>query len=160
MDHRVTLSVLLAVICAVAPAGSQPLHGRVRPRPKCTDAQPLEQRTELANVIVSGYVGKVMRKPRTLQYNCEVQIVRIFKGEETVHNGISPPMDPQTNQIMVTGFGDPAICDNAAHVGDVKLLLLDRDRNGFLRLNSSLVRITLGNLDMTNAFVKGKFLFC
>ncbi|XP_022100567.1 agrin-like isoform X2 [Acanthaster planci] len=154
MDHRgVTMSVLLAVIAAVLPAASQPLYGRLRAPPKCSEPLPLEQRAEIANVILTGFVDKVMRKPRTLQYECEVQIVRIFKGEETVHNGISPPMDPESNQVMVTGFGDPSICDNAAHVGDVKLLLLKKDHDGHLRLNSSLVRITLGNLDRTNAVV-------
>ncbi|XP_071806055.1 agrin-like isoform X2 [Asterias amurensis] len=144
--------VLLATVflLAVAPAASQPLGGGGG---TCSNEQPLEQREEIANIVLSGFVGKVMRKPRTLQYVCEIQVVRVLKGENALHHEIAPPMDMENNQVMVTGFGDPAICDSRAHVGDVRILLLGTDGGRHLKLNSSLVRITLGNLDRAQAAV-------
>ena len=149
--------VLLATVflLAVAPAASQPLGGGAG---TCSNEQPLEQREEIANIVLSGFVGKVMRKPRTLQYVCEIQVVRVLKGENALHHEIAPPMDMENNQVMVTGFGDPAICDSRAHVGDVRILLLGTDGGRHLKLNSSLVRITLGNLDRAQAAVSGKIL--
>ncbi|XP_071840529.1 agrin-like isoform X4 [Apostichopus japonicus] len=111
----------------------------------------LMNREGRADVILSGLVDKVVREPQKPVYKCEVKVVRVFKGAEALHNGISPVM--QEEKIMVGGFGDPAICSNTVHEGDTKILLLGVDKKGHLFLNSSLLTITYNNLEVVDGIV-------
>lgn len=153
-------SCLFMVLCMVYYHGSNTAHAIRIPRSnyKTCSEKPLELREEMANIVLSGFVDRVMRQPRTLTYECEVQVVRVFKGETTLSNEVAPAMTG--NKVKISGFGDPGICDNLAHQGDTRVMLLNRDPiNGHLKLNSSLIRITLGNLDRAEAAVSGMCMF-
>jgi coxsackievirus/adenovirus receptor len=96
-------------------------------------------------------------------YKGEVEIKRVFKGDDVVNQLASILVDPvRTHKmIMVEGFGDPSICENQVHVADTKIFLLNRNGyNGALKLNSSILPITLSNLAYTEAVVKGQLVFC
>ncbi|XP_077998686.1 agrin-like isoform X2 [Glandiceps talaboti] len=116
--------------------------------------KPMEQREEEANVVLSGYINRVYRKPRTMMYSCEVRVVRVFKGDKML-NGDMIEESPTSSAglLMVEGFGDPKICEPTVREGDTRLLLLERQSGGNLKLNSSVVRITMNNLDRAEAAV-------
>ena len=65
---------------------------------------------------------------------------------------------------MVDGIGDPHICHSTARRYDSRIFLLNKAESaeaaaeGELKLNSSLVRLTLRNLEIADAAVKGEFL--
>lgn len=126
----------------------------------CREAKSLEEREEIANVVVSGTVKKIMVDERDINkglYKSEIEIKRVFKGENIVKqvaNGFDQVR--QHPMVMVDGFGDPRICDSEIRVADTKIFLLNKGYNGELVLNSSILPITRVNLDYTDAVVKGK----
>ena len=147
---------LVVALCMVTYGTNTALAVRVsRSNLQNCSEKPLETREEMANVVLSGYIDKVMRQPRKMTYDCEVEVVRVFKGQTTLENEVSPAMTG--NRIKIGGFGDPMICDNVVHTGDTRVMLLNKDANGNLKLNSSLIRITLGNLDRAEAAVSGSY---
>lgn len=114
----------------------------------------------MANVVVTGTVKKVMLDDRDSNrgmYKSEIEIKRVLKGENVV-NQLANFIDPvrQHKMVMVDGFGDPHICENEVHVADTKIFLLNKGYNGELRLNSSILPITVVNLNYAEAVVKGR----
>lgn len=64
---------------------------------------------------------------------------------------------------MVGGFGDPSICDNQVSTGDTRIFFVNPaprfmwpSHRNELMLNSSLMRITLRNLEEVESCVEGK----
>ncbi|XP_071480614.1 agrin-like, partial [Diadema antillarum] len=114
---------------------------------------PVEIREEMANVVISGFIQGIMRKPRTIMYDCNVEVFRVFKGRNELHSHVEPPMNG--NSLMIGGFGDPTICDNAVTRGETRIFMLNKNNDGHLMLNSSVIRITLNNLVEAEAAVLG-----
>lgn len=90
-----------------------------------------------------------------------VEIKRIIKGADVLlagrrwtFNGLGGPKP----RVLVTGIGDPAICNSHARKYDTRIFLVSRSYNGQLRLNSSLVRISLNNIERAEAAVNGNFI--
>lgn len=64
---------------------------------------------------------------------------------------------------MIGGFGNPQICDNQVATGDTRIFFLNPsplsmgvEHKNELKLNSSLMRITLRNLEDVEHCVQGK----
>lgn len=64
---------------------------------------------------------------------------------------------------MIGGFGNPRICDNQVATGDTRIFFLNLapesmgpEHKNELQLNSSLMRITLRNLEDVEHCVEGK----
>lgn len=149
-------SVLVAVACLLAMAQLPGVTGvQIRRNGKTCQEYPVEKREEIANVVISGYIHRIMRKPRTIMYDCDIEVVRIFKGSEDLYSNVVPPMDGNT--IQIGGFGDPAICDNAVTPGETRIFMMNKNGNGHLMLNSSVIRITLNNLVQAEAAVFGTY---
>jgi len=67
------------------------------------------------------------------------------------------------NKLMIGGFGNPGICDNRVATGDTRIFFLNPaleamgpEHKNELMLNSSLMRITLRNLEDVEHCVEGK----
>ncbi len=121
----------------------------------------LEKREEKANVVFTGTVKHLYKDyDHPDMYKGEVEIKRIFKGNNVI--GQLPGMVPRgrpfyyKKKVMVDGFGDPHICESDVRKYDTRIFMADKLRNGELRLKSSLVRLTLNNLEHADAAVKGK----
>lgn len=66
------------------------------------------------------------------------------------------------NKVMIGGFGDPVICDNRVSTGDTRIFFVNLapesmwpSHKNELMLNSSLMRITLRNLEEVENYVEG-----
>ena len=66
------------------------------------------------------------------------------------------------NKVMIGGFGDPIICDNRVSTGDTRIFFVNLapesmwpSHKNELMLNSSLMRITLRNLEEVENHVEG-----
>ena len=132
-------------------------------RPHCTDVQ-IEEATKMADVVVSGKVVKLMQDEAhsTNQLHLqkgEIEIKRVFKGEEVVDKmaEVIPGRMRPHKMVMVEGFGDPVICHNKVRERDTKIFLLKPNGNGELKLNSSVVTLTLRNLDYVDAVVHSEY---
>uniref|UniRef100_A0A3Q3CAH8 Agrin n=1 Tax=Haplochromis burtoni TaxID=8153 RepID=A0A3Q3CAH8_HAPBU len=112
----------------------------------------LEDREEEANIVLTGTVDEIINKdPVHNNYSCKVRVWRYLKGKSSVNREI---LLDGGNKVMIGGFGNPGICDNQVSVGDTRIFFLNPapdymrpEHRNELMLNSSLMRITLRNLE-------------
>lgn len=90
----------------------------------------------------------------------KVRVWRYLKGKTTVNGEI---LLDGGNKVMIGGFGDPHICDNQVATGDTRIFFVNLapeymwpSHKNELMLNSSLMRITLRNLEEVEHCVEGK----
>lgn len=90
----------------------------------------------------------------------KVRVWRYLKGKSSVNREI---LLDGGNKVMIGGFGNPGICDNQVSVGDTRIFFLNPapdymrpEHRNELMLNSSLMRITLRNLEAVEHCVEGK----
>uniref|UniRef100_A0AAX7SET4 Agrin n=1 Tax=Astatotilapia calliptera TaxID=8154 RepID=A0AAX7SET4_ASTCA len=124
----------------------------------------LEDREEEANIVLTGTVDEIINKdPVHNNYSCKVRVWRYLKGKSSVNREI---LLDGGNKVMIGGFGNPGICDNQVSVGDTRIFFLNPapdymrpEHRNELMLNSSLMRITLRNLEAVEHCVEGKHSF-
>ena len=154
----VTLAVLLASPVMVT-AFRDSLDNSVLKTPvRCTD-KPLETRGELANVILTGTIRSLFEDAdHPGLWKAKVEVKRVMKGNSIVDTlpGAWTNSVWRHKLVTVDGIGDPAICDSAVRKYDTRIFLLNEASNGELRINSSLLRMSLNNIDHADAVIKGK----
>jgi len=84
-----------------------------------------------------------------------VEIKRVIKGSDVLLTGRTLSGVGSRPRVLVAGIGDRAICNSEARKHDTRIFLVSRSSDGQLRLNSSLVRISLDNIERTEAAVNG-----
>uniref|UniRef100_A0A672JG54 Agrin n=1 Tax=Salarias fasciatus TaxID=181472 RepID=A0A672JG54_SALFA len=112
----------------------------------------LEDREEEANIVLTGTVDEIINvDPVHNTYSCKVRVWRYLKGKSNVNREI---LLDGGNKVMIGGFGNPGICDNQVATGDTRIFFLNPataalgpEHKNELMLNSSLMRITLRNLE-------------
>ncbi|ROL46837.1 Agrin [Anabarilius grahami] len=136
---------------------SQRCHG------SCSEKE-LEKREEEANIVLTGTVEEILNMdPVHNTYSCKVRVWRYLKGKTTVNGEV---LLDGGNKVMIGGFGDPDICDNQVATGDTRIFFVNLapeymwpNHKNELMLNSSLMRITLRNLEEVEHCVEGKNTF-
>ncbi|XP_017266760.1 agrin isoform X2 [Kryptolebias marmoratus] len=121
----------------------------------------LEAREEEANVVLTGTVDEIINMdPVHNTYSCKVRVWRYLKGKSNVNREI---LLDGGNKVMIGGFGNPRICDNQVATGDTRIFFLNLapesvgpEHKNELQLNSSLMRITLRNLEDVEHCVEDK----
>ncbi|GFT11739.1 ntA domain-containing protein [Nephila pilipes] len=98
-----------------------------------------------ASMVFTGTVEKLYRS-RSTTYRGVVKVKRVVKGDSSFSD----------NTVIVEGFGDPTICHSDVRERDTRIFLVSLLENGHLRLNSSVVRVTVSNLDKAVEAVRGK----
>ncbi|KAF3696585.1 Agrin Agrin N-terminal 110 kDa subunit [Channa argus] len=125
----------------------------------------LEDREEEANIVLTGTVDEIINvDPVHNTYSCKVRVWRYLKGKSNVNREI---LLDGGNKVMIGGFGNPRICDNQVATGDTRIFFLNPapesmgpEYKNELMLNSSLMRITLRNLEDVEHCVEGKQPVC
>ncbi|KAM8829956.1 agrin isoform 2-T2 [Synchiropus picturatus] len=121
----------------------------------------LEDREEEANIVLTGTVDEIINMdPVHNTYSCKVRVWRYLKGKTTIDREI---LLDGGNKVMIGGFGNPSICDNRVATGDTRIFFLNPapefmgpEHKNELMLNSSLMRITLRNLEDVEHCVEDK----
>ncbi|TNN35636.1 Agrin [Liparis tanakae] len=121
----------------------------------------LENREEEAKIVLTGTVDEIINMdPVHNTYSCKVRVWRYLKGKSDVNREI---LLDGGNKLMIGGFGNPGICDNRVATGDTRIFFLNPaleamgpEHKNELMLNSSLMRITLRNLEDVEHCVEGK----
>lgn len=96
-----------------------------------------------------------------LSFPClKVRVWRYLKGKTMVNGEV---LLDGGNKVMIGGFGDPHVCDNQVATGDTRIFFVNLSpeymwpsHKNELMLNSSLMRITLRNLEEVEHCVEGK----
>ncbi|XP_011811803.1 PREDICTED: agrin [Colobus angolensis palliatus] len=90
----------------------------------------------------------------------QVRVWRYLKGKELVAR---ESLLDGGNKVVISGFGDPLICDNQVSTGDTRIFFVNPAppylwpaHKNELMLNSSLMRITLRNLEEVEFCVEDK----
>ncbi|KAJ8259664.1 hypothetical protein GJAV_G00172040 [Gymnothorax javanicus] len=112
----------------------------------------LKTREQWADVVLTGTVEEIMNMdPVHNTYSCKVRVWRYLKGKTTVNGHV---LLDDGNKVMIGGFGEPEICDNQVSTGDTRIFFVNMApeymwpaHKNELMLNSSLMRITLRNLE-------------
>uniref|UniRef100_A0A8C8ZED7 Agrin n=1 Tax=Prolemur simus TaxID=1328070 RepID=A0A8C8ZED7_PROSS len=120
----------------------------------------LERREEEANVVLTGTVEEILNvDPVQHTYSCKVRVWRYLKGKDLV---AQESLLDGGNKVVISGFGDPLICDNQVSTGDTRIFFVNPAppylwpaHKNELMLNSSLMRITLRNLEEVEFCVEG-----
>ncbi|GAB1289363.1 Agrin [Apodemus speciosus] len=120
----------------------------------------LERREEEANVVLTGTVEEILNvDPVQHTYSCKVRVWRYLKGKDVV---AQESLLDGGNKVVIGGFGDPLICDNQVSTGDTRIFFVNPAppylwpaHKNELMLNSSLMRITLRNLEEVEFCVEG-----
>jgi len=134
-------------------------------RRSCVD-KPLEVRERQADAIFSGTVRDVDPaggSSGSLR-RAVVAVKRIIKGDRVVDGAARAHLSvsgahrggPGRPLVVVDGIGDPRICMSTARKYDTRIFLVRDDGHGNLVLNSSLVRLTLNNIDHAEAVVRSQ----
>uniref|UniRef100_A0A8C2G6W3 Agrin n=1 Tax=Cyprinus carpio TaxID=7962 RepID=A0A8C2G6W3_CYPCA len=126
----------------------------------CSEKE-LEKREEEANVVLTGTVEEILNMdPVHNTYSCKVRVWRYLKGKTMVNGEV---LLDGGNKVMIGGFGDPHICDNQVATGDTRIFFVNlspqymwSSHKNELMLNSSLMRITLRNLEEVEHCVEDK----
>ncbi|XP_071473325.1 agrin isoform X3 [Marmota flaviventris] len=121
----------------------------------------LERREEEANVVLTGTVEEILNvDPVQHTYSCKVRVWRYLKGKDVVSQ---ESLLDGGNKVVIGGFGDPLICDNQVSTGDTRIFFVNPAppylwpaHKNELMLNSSLMRITLRNLEEVEFCVEDK----
>ncbi|XP_077465275.1 agrin isoform X7 [Stigmatopora argus] len=121
----------------------------------------LEDREEEANVVLTGTVDEIINMdPVHNTYSCKVRVWRYLKGKASINREI---LLDGGNKVMIGGFGNTGICDNQVATGDTRIFFLNPapeamgpEHKNELMLNSSLMRITLRNLEDVEHCVEDK----
>lgn len=146
-------------------------------RPPCVDRSP-EARQRDADVVLSGTVQELEADHAVRHtggnavstWRARVRVKRIIKGDSLVADILRRQRSRQSDDaqspstsgsseddVWIGGLGDWRICKSHVRVHDTRIFLT-KVVNGELRLNSSIVRVTLDNFDMADAIVQSKFI--
>jgi len=162
MPATLTLCSIVVLISSivVANAVDDSLDNSVlKSRVQCTESKPLEAREEQANVIFTGTIrGLYGDRDHPGLRKAEVEVKRVMKGHDIVDTlpGAWTNSVWKKKMVTVAGIDDSDICDSNVREYDTRIFLMNIGSNGELRLNSSLLRLTLNNIDHADAAVKGK----
>ncbi|KAJ8395188.1 hypothetical protein AAFF_G00036440 [Aldrovandia affinis] len=153
-QRRRTINLCGWAMIIVALLNQRCCHG------SCAEKE-LEKREEEANIVLTGTVEEIMNMdPVHNTYSCKVRVWRYLKGKSMVNGEV---LLDGGNKVMIGGFGDPGICDNQVATGDTRIFFVNlapehmgpAHRNE-LMLSSSLMRITLRNLEEVEHCVEGR----
>lgn len=108
-----------------------------------------------------GFISHGKKATDTCPLPCppQVRVWRYLKGKDMV---TQESLLDGGNKVVIGGFGDPLICDNQVSTGDTRIFFVNPAppylwpaHKNELMLNSSLMRITLRNLEEVEHCVEG-----
>ncbi|XP_064642356.1 agrin-like isoform X19 [Lineus longissimus] len=117
--------------------------------------KPLALREELADVVMTGTVRAMHPDDvNPSKQVAEVEAKRVMKGRSIVRALPGKLNRRRRKMVFIEGIGDPKFCESSVKKYDTRIFLLSTMSNGHLRLNSSVVRLTLRTIERTDAAVK------
>lgn len=118
----------------------------------------IEVRERNASAIFTGTIRDLepdKDNPEALKATVEVK--RVLKGGHILSRLPHQAYGGDSwKTVVVDGIGSGKICRSFARKHDTRIFLVNKGINGELELNSSLERITLGNIEKIESAVKGE----
>lgn len=124
------------------------------------EEETFEKREERAHVVLTGTVRLLEADAYNAAFDVAlVEVKRTMKGKLIVQN--QPKLDPRKfssrrTMVYIHDIGNPKICESTVRQGDTRIFMLILDDEGKLRLNSSIVRLTLSNIRKAETAISSK----
>ncbi|XP_015785065.1 agrin-like [Tetranychus urticae] len=111
---------------------------------ECRDKVP-RKLTDLSNVVLTGFIEQTYPSLDNGEiYSGSVLVKRVFRG----------PSKFQGNRVTIDGLGDASYCQSKGQRGESWIFQLSQISDGYFRLNGTLLKLNLDNLDRINALVE------
>ncbi|XP_032824188.2 agrin-like isoform X2 [Petromyzon marinus] len=106
----------------------------------------LQRRQRTATVVLTGTVEDFFNeRPAQRTFGCRIRVWRFIKGRELLPASVTGAERPR---VSVEGFGDGApVCNARVSPGDTRVFLLALGPGGALSLASSVIRVSMANLE-------------
>ena len=144
MNKLIKTILILCIIIFLFVCIDARIRYRIRTRPECRDKGP-RRTEELPPIVATGFVEQLYPNDGDDTYSASVLIKRVLRGHSSLEN----------NRVTIGGFGAQGLCYANARKRDTWIFLLNPVSDGFLRLNNTLLKVTLPNLDRMNALIRG-----
>jgi len=160
-DHRSTAEPVVRDVYRLKSNSIQAFLELEAARRSCVD-KPLEVRERHADAVFSGTVRDVESPGAAGSLRrAVVAVKRVIKGDRVVEGAARAHLTgsggrrggPGRPLVVVSGIGDPRICASTIRKYDTRIFLVRDAGHGNLVLNSSLLRLTLSNIDHAEAVV-------
>lgn len=144
MRKSIEYILLVCLVCLMSISIDGRIRYKIRTRPECRDKGP-RRADEMPRVVLTGFVEQLYPGDGDETYSGSVMIKRVLRGEQSLEN----------SRVTIGGFGTQGFCHSNAKKRDTWIFLLNEVSNGYFRLNATLLKVTLPNLDRINAIIKG-----
>ncbi|KAI1296490.1 Agrin [Halotydeus destructor] len=151
MAKVLNLVAILCVLCSMMASIECRIRYKYRKRLECRDNWP-RRVNDLPSVVLIGLVENV-HGPSSIgptagsedaTYSASVYVKWVFKGSTIL----------QDNRITVNGFGDSLLCHSQVTPLDSWIFFLDQLSSSSFKLNGTLHKVHLHNLDRINAITR------
>jgi hypothetical protein len=146
MDKLIKLIFIFCLICMITTRIDARIRYKLRTRPECRDKGP-RRADEMPQVVLTGFVEQLYPSDGDDTYSGSVMIKRVFRGQQSLEN----------SRVTIGGFGTQGFCHSNVRKRDTWIFLLNQVSDGSFKLNSTLLKVTLPNLDRINAIIKGRY---
>ena len=138
---KMFLRSIIVIVLIALPFCESRIRYKYRKRPECRDQVP-RRSDELSTILVTGVI-ETTYPPVTGSdlYSASVHVKSVLKGPKTL----------QETRQTVAGFGDTNLCHAVTTRGDSWILSLEQLSDGLLKLNGTLLKVNLNNLDRLTA---------
>lgn len=135
------------VICLITVQTSESrIRYKYRKRPECRDQVP-RRGDELPSILVTGIIETTYPPVTGSElYSASVHVKSVLRGPKLL----------QETRVTVAGFGDTNLCHASTTRGDSWILLLEQVTDGLFKLNGTLLKVNLNNLDRLSALTAGE----
>lgn len=122
-----------------------PYRVRANNRLECRDKVP-RKLSDLPNVVLTGYIEQIYPSIDSGgTYTGSVLVKRVLRG----------PSRYQGNRVTIDGFGDRTFCYSRGEPTESWIFQLTQISEGYFRLNGTMLKLNLDNLDRMNVLVEG-----
>lgn len=143
---KMILKIFIVILLVYFQSSESRIRYKYRKRPECRDQVP-RRVDELSSILVTGVIETTFPPVSgTELYSASVHVKSVLRGPKTL----------QETRITVAGFGDTSLCHATTTRGDSWILSLEQVADGLLKLNGTLLKVNLNNLDRLSALTAGK----
>lgn len=106
----------------------------------------VEERRDEVDSVFTATVHRVYKSHHGKEYRAVVLVKRVIKGDGYIEG----------HKILVEGFGNNFICHSNVRNDDTRIFFVNRSASKKLRLASSLLKVTINNLQKASQPTSGK----
>ena len=143
MASLLTICFVIALVCLIGPETDARIRYKYRKRPECRSSWP-RRVEELPSHVITGVIDQVFPPTAgSTAFSAAVQVRWVIQGKKQLEG----------QRITVDGFETEDPCVPEIKKSQSLVLLIEPVTEGLYRLNGSIIRVNLNNLDRVQSIV-------